>query len=397
MPKLQKLSSIVSDPQTFILAYGGWYQRTTLHLSEIYEFLAKGSTYLDLDKDKVRELWKRLGVVKVTRELGYLEYILVTTRQHITIKYYEDGLYVLSTQTDNVEHAQQELDEFFQSKFNPAISYIFSLGAPTPKVLANIKTVHPTAILAYDNVSLPACVTNIYSTIASNGVTVVKAKDYIFILVNSVDRKIAEGLMEMQIFFREFKDQLERYLNIHRKIWEEIADIRERKSIRVKELSALRNKLDSYQKTINLISNRINQMSSYVRTRKSIAQQIGVDQNLVSLFQYRFEALMDTLDYIKEIWKMTSDYVVSAIQVIVEAQSAVTNRSIQSLTLITSVGVIAGLVVHLARDSFPKITPTGLVYLVILLILGWCINTVVQKAALNKKQTLKFMDLDSKL
>ena len=36
-------------------------------------------------------------------------------------------------------------------------------------------------------------------------------------------------IMEMEIFFREFKDQLQKYLNIHRKVWEEISDIKERK------------------------------------------------------------------------------------------------------------------------------------------------------------------------
>ena len=187
---------------------------------------------------------------------------------------------------------------------------------------------------------------------------------------------------------------MERYLNVHRKIWEEIADMKERHEIRTSELTSIRSRIDGYAKTISLISNRINQMGSYARTRKTISQQTGIDSHLVTLFQYRFEVLLDTLDYIKEIWKMTADYVTSAAQVIVEAQNAAAARGIQSLTLITSIGVLAGLIAHLSRDKFPTITPVGFVYFMLLLGLGWGINWILQQYVSNKSQTLTFKDVD---
>ena len=48
--------------------YGGWYQRTTLHLSEIYDFLKRGHSNLDLDKRKLELLRNGLGLVSVSRE-----------------------------------------------------------------------------------------------------------------------------------------------------------------------------------------------------------------------------------------------------------------------------------------------------------------------------------------
>jgi len=128
------------------ITVGGWYQRTTLHLSEIYGFLAEGYSKLNLSKEKLSEYRQALNIKSVVRESSYLEYILLQTSDGITIKYYEDGLYVLEIESNDIKISQQKLVDYFENKFNPAIAYIFSLGAPTPKILANIKTDHPTVI-----------------------------------------------------------------------------------------------------------------------------------------------------------------------------------------------------------------------------------------------------------
>jgi len=386
-------------PITFKVTYGGWYQRTTLHLSEIFELFANANSYLDLSKEKIKEFQKNLNLKSVSRELGYLEYVKAITNDGIEIRYYEDGLYILEMSASSVKECKEKLENYFNEKLSPAISYIFSLGAPTPKILANIKTLHPTVIsingMDIESGSLDKEIfQGIYSKVEEKDVAVYKSKDYIFVLYNPKNAFPINETVEMQIFFREFKDQLEKYLNIHRKIWEEISVIKERNEIKASDASEYRKKLDSYQKTISLISNRINQMGTYARTRQSISKNIQLDKHLESLFQYRFEVLIDTLDYVKEIWKMTTDYVNSAIQVVVEVQNSITNKSIQSLTLITSVGVLAGLVVHLSREVYPKITVVGVSYLTLLIFAGGLLNWAVKKIQLNKKQKLKFSSFD---
>ena len=42
------------------ITYGGWYQRTTLHLSEIYDLLALGHSKLDLSTESPVKLLKSL-------------------------------------------------------------------------------------------------------------------------------------------------------------------------------------------------------------------------------------------------------------------------------------------------------------------------------------------------
>ncbi|KKT78200.1 MAG: hypothetical protein UW73_C0005G0025 [Microgenomates group bacterium GW2011_GWB1_44_8] len=378
-----------------IVTFGGWYQRTTLHLSEIYGFLASGFTQLDLSKEKLQELRQKMDLKEVTRETGSLEYVKAQTNSGIQIRYYEDGLYILELYTGNIEEAAATLKQYFEEVFNPGISYIFSLGAPTPKVLANIQTEHPTVIsVTADDPSSyqidPHKFGGVYSQVTSQGVTVFKTRNYIFIVTDSSRETVAQDLVDMQIFFREFKDQLEKYLNIHRKIWEEISAIKERSFIKGSEVENVRTKLDSYQKTINLIGSRINQMNAYIHTRASIAKGVKIETQLVSLFQYKFEVLSDTHSYIKEIWRMTADYLSTAIDVVKDIENRGLNNNIRSLQVITSIGVLSGILGYLGRDTLPKITYPGLIYFFILLIVIWPINYGINLIYKNHKYKITF-------
>ena len=205
------------------IVYGGWYQRTTLHLTEVYGFLADNFSKLDLSKEKLTELRTNLNLVEVTREVGYLEFVKAKTKNGIEIRYYEDGLYILELESDDIKKTQNLLEEYFKNFFNPAINYIFSLGAPTPKVLANIESVHPTAIGVkvekLTDFKIDKKYGDIYSEVESSNIKVYKTTDYIFVVSTGSEDKI-QNIIETQIFFREFKDQLEKYLNIHRNLWE---------------------------------------------------------------------------------------------------------------------------------------------------------------------------------
>lgn len=377
------------------VTFGGWYQRTTLHLSEIYGFLAGGFTKLPLPREKLQNLRQNLRLKEVTRETGNLEFVQATTEDNIQIRYYEDGLYILELSSGDIEPAEKMLEDYFERFFNPAISYIFSLGAPTPKVLANIKTEHPTVISI--TASEPAELNinqskygAVYSRVASDGITVYKTPAFIFITTTTDNGSLARDLVEMQIFFREFKDQLEKYLNIHRKIWEEISGIKERHFIRGSEVENIRTKLDSYQKTVNLIDSRINQMSSYVRTRASIAKELKIETQLATLFQYKFEVLSDTHSYIKEIWRMTANYLATAIETTKDIENRGFGRDLRSLQLITSIGVLSGILGYLSRDALPKVTLPGLAYFAILIAIIWPTNYLIALLYKNRRYKINF-------
>jgi hypothetical protein len=284
--------------------------------------------------------------------------------------------------------AKTKLETYFNDYFYPAINFLFSLGAPTPKILANIHTNHPAVV--YSPTALPNQSDEIYSSFSSGDFTVHKSPEYIFITAPAASS--IQELIEMQIFFREFKDQLEKYLDIHRTIWEDISTIKNLQSVKGYEVAHYRSLLDSYQKTISLINNRINQMGTYVQTRSEIARDLHLDAHLVKLFQFKFATLTDTLAYIKEIWSMTRDYLNSAIQILVEIDTKATNRSIKSLQIITTIGVTSGLLGYLSRTQLPSITAEGLIFFILLILVTLCAETIVSFIYKNLSYPIKFTE-----
>jgi len=378
----------------FRVTFGGWYQRTTLHLSEVYDLFVRGVSALALDPAKIKEFQQGLNFQSVERVAGYLEFVRAVTRDGIEVRYYEDGLYVIDFDTNDPREGEKKLNTYYEQKLSPAIGYIFSLGAPTPKVLANIKTVHPTVISVTDAKSatfkVPAAYGEVYSTIKAPGVLVHKTPHYIWVVASPANADRVRDLVEMQIFFREFKDQLEKYLNVHRTLWEEIAHIKEQKTVRGADIGKLRSRLDGYEKTVSLIGNRINQMGTYSKTRSSVAKNLAVEDHLRTLFQFKFEVLDDTLAYIKELWTMTIAYLHQAVQGVVELQGQSTARGIQSLQFLTSLGVVSGLIGYFARNALPAFTLLGATYFAIIVFAAYLVNRSLVKWYLHKKYNLKF-------
>ena len=105
-----------------IVTYGGWYQRTTLHLSEIYEFFFSGKSSIDgLNPEQLSRLYQQLDLASVSRETSYLEYVQAKTKQGISVRYYEDGLYILQITASEVSDASDILQDYFEKQFGPAI------------------------------------------------------------------------------------------------------------------------------------------------------------------------------------------------------------------------------------------------------------------------------------
>ena len=376
------------------ITFGGWYQRTSLHLTEIYDFLSKCESRLPLSKEKLKEFHKDLNLKFATKETGNLDFVKAETKSGIEIRYYEDGLYILEIKkTKNIESSVKLVKNYFENFFNPAINYLFSLGAPTPKILSDIKEPHQIVITKFyekhSEFDVPQKYGKVYSKTTSENVSVYKTPEYIFVVGARNEENLA-SIVEMQIFFREFKSQLHKYLGIHREIWEEISEIKERKFIKGKDVEFYRVQLEIYKKTIDLINNRINQMPSYAHTRASLAKTLDIEKQLLELFQYKFEDLSNTHSYIKEIWSMTRDYVSSAISVLVEVANKSNVSGIKSIQILASIGVFVGIISYLTKDTLPRFSKVGLFYFLILIGAVILIDFLIKFFTKNKKYELKF-------
>ena len=379
---------------------GGWFQRTMLQLSEIYDFLRECKTQLNLDQDKLNEYHKNLEIGKIDYGVSGEEYIEFTTALNIKVKIFEDGLIVLNNQKvseDTLFADINHVTDYYENKLSPAFSYLFSLGAPVPKELANIETVYPYFIVC-DNATkdeitdlLSSTEKQKYFEFTNTKYDVVRGDKYYFINNKKQSGEDIERYIEEQIFIREYKGQLHRYLNLHRIIWEKIDNVKEQAKVKGSDIVKFSTKLEGYAKTVNLIDGRINQMSTYIPTREKIAKSDPELSEFLAISGYRYETLKDTLDYIKALWSMTKNYVSSAQKLFSELNSDVTNKSISNLTIVTSMGVGASLI-NLFTGSAPTFSIFGVIYFFALALIGYSVNKIMKLIA--KKRTYEINDIE---
>ncbi len=381
---------------------GGWFQRTMLQLSEIYDFLRDAKSQLDLDPEKLIEYRKNLSIGKIEYGVAGEEYVEFTTSEGISVKVFEDGLIVLNNHIVSEDTLFADIDkvtDYYENKLSPAFSYLFSLGAPVPKELANIETVYPYFVvcnkITKDDMAtlLSRTEKQKYFEFNNQNYDVVRGDKYYFINNKMKTNDNIERYIEEQIFIREFKGQLHRYLNLHRIIWEKIDTVKENVKVKGSEIVKFTTKLEGYAKTINLIDGRINQMSTYISTREKIAKSDADLEEFLAISGYRYETLLDTLDYIKYLWNMTKNYVSSAQKLFDGLKQDVTSSSVDSLTIVTSMSAGAS-VISLLTNSAPEFTMFGVLYFFILAIVGWGSTKILSTISKGRKYDVSDIEYD---
>lgn len=378
---------------------GGWFQRTMLQLSEIYDFLRDTKSQLALDQKKLDEFHKNLEIGKIDYKVLGQEYIEFTTALNIKVKIFEDGLIVLNNQNvseDTLFADISHVTDYYEKRLSPAFSYLFSLGAPVPKELASIETVYPYFIV-FDNATkeeisdlLSRTEKQKYFDFVNEKYDVIRGDKYYFINNKKQSFDNIERYIEEQVFIREFKGQLHRYLNMHRIIWEKIDEVKNNAEVKGKDIIKFTTKLEGYSKTINLIDGRINQMSCYISTREKIAKSDKELSEFLAISGYRYETLRDTLDYIKQLWKMTKEYVSSAQKLFDGLKKDVSNKSINSLTLVTSMTAGSSLITVLTKE--PTFTAYGFTFAAALAIIVFSMNKGLN--FISKNRTYKVSDIN---
>ena len=125
-------------------------------------------------------------------------------------------------------------------------------------------------------------------------------------------------------------------------------------------------------------------MSTYISTREKIAKS---DEDLAEFLQisgYRYETLRDTLSYIQYLWSMTQNYVSSAQKQFDNIKSDVTSKSVNSLTIVTSMSAGAA-ILGLFQKSKPEFTTFGFMYFFILALIGWLSQKILSFVSNRQK------------
>ena len=323
----------------------------------------------------------------------------------ITVKIFEDGLITLNNTNVSEDTLFADIDhvaDYYENKLSPAFSYLFSLGAPVPKELANIETVFPYFVVC-NKITKNDMATLLsrtekqkYFEFNNPNYDVVRGDKYYFINVKKKSEANIERYIEEQIFIREFKGQLHRYLNMHRIIWEKIDAVKENANVKGSDIVKFTTKLEGYAKTINLIDGRINQMSTYISTREKIAKSDKDLAEFLAISGYRYETLRDTLDYIKYLWTMTKNYVTSAQKLFDNLKQDVTSKSVDSLTIVTSMSAGAG-IIGLLTETAPEFTIFGVLYFFILALLGWSSTKILGLISNSRKYEVSDVEYDKNI
>lgn len=137
-------------------------------------------------------------------------------------------------------------------------------------------------------------------------------------------------------------------------------------------------------------------MSTYLKTRERLVKEDDKLRESLDLIGYRYETLGNTLSYMKDLWKMTKNYVDSASKLFRDLKSDVTDKSISNLTIVTSMGVGASLI-GLFTESEPSFSLFGLIYFFVLALIGFIVNKIIQRIASRRKYEINDIEYDKNI
>ena len=302
------------------LYLGTWLPRTAIHLKEVFNFLNSVEGVRGLNQKKLNELHKNLGVTNVIfsqeLDLDSLEGVFTDGSFLFT----EDGILLLKSGRTNItaleefNNLRDFLLNFSKTKLGPTLNYLFSLGAPIPRDLAEPKTVLP--FIAIVSEAGEAGIKKIYDIIGERQRSVISLPEIeihrslsltvIYPKNQEIDFKKLDSLIQHDVFFREFEFQLEDYLLLHRKYWNEVAHIRESRVMKYKDFPAIRRQLLDIRQSFIYVQARLLQMKDILDER--VRTIVKEDANFLDeLGLDRFAILESAHAYIDHLWKMTSE------------------------------------------------------------------------------------------
>ncbi|KKP33105.1 MAG: hypothetical protein A2312_03695 [Candidatus Staskawiczbacteria bacterium RIFOXYB2_FULL_32_9] len=330
---------------------GTWIPRASIHLKEIYKFLNSAeSSVIGLEAKKLKAFKEVLVIDKVEFIKDEKIDIIKASCKECDISISEEGIIMLKSKNEisnkNFQNTRLDLEKFFLEKFSPAIKYLFSLGAPLPKQLQDIREVYPTIITLRDCPKEDALEfikkenLEIYSENKYGKIEVFFGEDTNIINLDGAkeDGKF-ETLLQDIIFLKELSLYLANCLNIHREIWEKIDLVREAKEIAYKDFPAIREQINGYLKTLSLTKARINQMSDIIETRKELESKEEIKE-LNNLKINRTQNLIGDIKYIKDLWEITIEYANNTLNLLDSLSQESIQRELSTLKFVSLLAAI---------------------------------------------------------
>jgi hypothetical protein len=299
---------------------GSWFPRTKLHLKEYYSYLKDGRVQIDLKVEKLKELRKQMQPRNVQYVGGRFDRVSAEFDEAISL-YHEDGLLTLTVNVKDFKEDLNGLREFFGKLMTPSLSMLYSLGAPVISYKVPSLMDRPTIILAKGVEDVEArklCAElddEVHYIARHPDRTVYFADQHIIVGDESGGAGTTKYIIDELILSREYEHRLKQYLELHRHLWDRIAEIQKRASIPSYELPAIRDHLLNYRRDVAIIRARINQMLAYLNERRKDIDDLGLTEDLRAVEAYRFDKLTSSTFYITRLWDMLEEYLDSTVQI----------------------------------------------------------------------------------
>lgn len=325
---------------------GTWLPRTGLHLQEAHAFLRR----VEHNDPELKTLHDAISPhdIALNESIPLHELTFESEGREITIT--EDGVILLENkQTEPLDVARAHLEDIFTHKIAPLFKRLFGRGAPLPKALKHGKDIYPFYACVRDaneadiDALFASCGERRQSKVQMGNLNLWSGMNMAILEQRgelSPEMPLREVVL-LLIFFREFASQLDLYLNQHRDIWDEMSRVREAKQIRYRDFKNIRSVILQHRKTLAFVEARLEQMEDIldeIDQTLPLALRTMMGQNGMD----RIPHLRAQKRYIKNLWKMTQEYVDSTENLLESLFQENTQREFRALRLITIIGVIAG-------------------------------------------------------
>lgn len=380
---------------------GTWFPRTFLHLKELFIFFQHKQGIVGLDQKRVKEYWKSLAPRNIElHEESDFDHLIVRFG-HIELSVTEDGILLLKSESSHPKQTLERLESFYSSRLGPAITYLFSRGAPLPKELANIQEVYPIPLVVKQLSSeeieeiFREFHDSVVSTAVSPNIHVISGEKVIVLNIQTgspfEEESRMEELIRFIVFFREFEGQLAGYLESHRTLWDRVSHIRESGAVRYKDFPSIREEILEFLKTISFVKARLGQMGDIMIEREAMTASQFRDE-LTQIGLYRFDALKAERGYVQNLWIMTEEYAKGTLSLLDSLFSENTQRELQALKLVTVVAAVTsffGMNIGFPwEERWPSVVNSSLfvVGLIFVVVVGF--HWILQRVIYNRYFTI---------
>lgn len=353
------------------LYVGSWVPRTTIHLEEFSQFLklSKGSSGLDIGK--LQKLHEQLSPQDINFTKAKIDRLTARLSGY-QFDFLEDGTIVLGTITskENTFEGLHKLTQYYVDRVLPAYSYLYSRGAPIPKSLSHIRDITP-SIITSSEMSLSDA-KELFAHFSDSIIETYHKKNNAIYVGHDIVAVAGDGADDLElvrylVFLRDYKQQLEKLLNAHRQMWEEVTTIREHDTVHFSDLPKFRDDLLNLTKDISFFKSRLAQMDIYIKKRMEALDELLKRSLAKDYVSEELSSLLDAHEYFVDLWEMTENYANSTFDLISLLYQENEQKEINMLQIIFIIGVLASLLTLGAmpganltfRNSFGEVIARG--------------------------------------